>query len=363
MVQNNNKNNVHSMEYDSDYSDLSDMLNNTSGNTVMWDKFLDCLAQATESESSFMLITDLVHREKTRFLFNFNISEQQLKQYTDDLNRVDTFNYLLSNKPRQVFCNQLNPTTEESSFIDEAGFHYRLGFSIPCNSLHSLNLCINRKKPFSPKQQEHITSLLQSIIKPLENALRSELQQKIYSQILHKTQNHIDGYLIIDRNLNILFSESLSTTVIDKFHCINISNESIIFNNAHISDRLSFLIDNNTEASIHNQCETCLITLIPMSSLDNLYDWECFKEGFILTFTHDKKNNPILERLTSIHNLSKCEALCALDFMQTSSISEIAETSYRSEATIRNHIKHIMQKMEVHNQAALMKKLVTLAAL
>jgi len=94
-----------------------------------------------------------------------------------------------------------------------------------------------------------------------------------------------------------------------------------------------------------------------------LYDWECFKEGFILTFTHDKKNNPILDRLTSIHNLSRCEALCALDFMQTSSISEVAETSYRSEATIRNHIKHIMQKMEVHNQAALMKKLVTLAAL
>ncbi len=57
------------------------------------------------------------------------------------------------------------------------------------------------------------------------------------------------------------------------------------------------------------------------------------------------------------------KALCALDFLQTPSISEISESNFRSEATVRNHMKHIMQKMEVHNQAALMKKLITLAAL
>ncbi len=46
-----------------------------------------------------------------------------------------------------------------------------------------------------------------------------------------------------------------------------------------------------------------------------------------------------------------------MDFILTPSIAEIAENNFRSEDTIRNHIKHIMQKMDVHNQAALMKKL------
>jgi len=351
------------MEQQSNHSNLIETLRNAPGNTVIWDKFLARLAKLTKSDSCFILITNQTQREKTHFLFSFNIPKEQLKQYVNEFNRVDTFNYLLTKQPRQVFCNQPLIATEKCENIEVAGFQHRLGFAIPCNSHHSLNLCINRIQAFSLIEQQHITQLLQSIIKPLEDAIRADLQQKIYSQILNNTQNHIDGYLIIDSTLNILFADSLYTSVIDRFHCININADTISFHNPQIRQHLAFLIANNKVASIHNQCDTCLITLIPVSTLDNLYDWECFKEGFILTFTHDKTNNPIIERLTNIHNLSRCEALCALDFLQTPSIAEIAETSSRSEATIRNHIKHIMQKMEVHNQAALMKKLLTLAVL
>lgn len=339
------------------------MLSNASGSNVLWGKFFGRLTELTQCESSFILITNLTHREKTHFLFSFNVAEGQLHQYVNQFNRIDTFNYLLTKQPRQVFFNQSSLIIEKRNFIDKMGFQHRLGFAISCNSLHSLNLCINRKQPFSLAEQQQISQLLQSLIEPLEIAMRSELLQKIYSQIHNNTQNHIDGYVIIDRPLNILFVGSLYTAIIDKFHCIHINSDHITFNNPQIHERLSFLIDNNQTASIHNQCDSWLITLIPVACLDNLYDWECFKEGFILTFTHDKQNYPIIKRLTNIHKLSRCEALCALDFLQTPSISEVAESSFRSEATVRNHIKHIMQIMEVHYQAALMKKLITLAAL
>jgi len=41
----------------------------------------------------------------------------------------------------------------------------------------------------------------------------------------------------------------------------------------------------------------------------------------------------------------------------------LAYNTFRSQNTVRNHIKHIMIKMDVHNQAELMKKLITLASL
>ena len=49
--------------------------------------------------------------------------------------------------------------------------------------------------------------------------------------------------------------------------------------------------------------------------------------------------------------------------LSSHSIADIAEHNCCSQNTVRNHIKHIMQKMEVHNQTALMKKLITLAIL
>jgi len=114
---------------------------------------------------------------------------------------------------------------------------------------------------------------------------------------------------------------------------------------------------------IHNQCQSRQLALIPVASLDNLYQWECFKGGFILTFIFNKEKNPSLDRLINIHQLSRCEAICALHFMQTPSIAEIAENTHRSQETVRNHLKRSMQKMDVHNQAELMKKMIMLAAL
>ncbi|MCU7832899.1 MAG: LuxR C-terminal-related transcriptional regulator [gamma proteobacterium symbiont of Lucinoma myriamae] len=154
------------------------------------------------------------------------------------------------------------------------------------------------------------------------------------------------------------------SSFIGQLDCVTASENQLTVKNPAIKQQLLSLIENGDKAAaIQNQCTSCQITLIPISSLENLYQWECYKDGFILTFTHENKKNTAIERLEEIYQLSRCEAVCALHFMKTPSIHDIAINTYRSQETIRNHIKHTMQKMDVHNQAELMKKLITLTAI
>ncbi|MDD1622268.1 MAG: LuxR C-terminal-related transcriptional regulator, partial [Methylococcaceae bacterium] len=162
---------------------------------------------------------------------------------------------------------------------------------------------------------------------------------------------------------NIIFSDPIFTSIISQLDCVKISGSHFGMKNPAMEQQLLSLIENNRGAKIPNHCHACQIMLTPISSLKNLYQWECYKDGFILSFTHDKEKNPAIDRLTEIYHLSQCEAVCALNFMHTPSIPDIAANTYRSQETVRNHIKHAMQKMEVHSQAELMKKLITLASL
>ena len=115
--------------------------------------------------------------------------------------------------------------------------------------------------------------------------------------------------------------------------------------------------------TMQNPCAANSITVIPARALDNLYAWEFYKKGVVMTFTSEHEQSPALVRLMALYNLTKSEALCALHFIATPSISDIAVGTHRSTETVRNHIKSIMQKLDVHNQGALMKKLLAIAAL
>ena len=351
-----------------DAVDLNSILANAPGNALIWNRFLAELIQQLNCDSSVLLVTDLINRENTHFLFSVNISSEYQESYENELNRLDNFNYFISKNPKQVYSNQ----TLEVGYCEKKTNHfklpssqnYRFGVSIPCNHNHSLSLIVNRKQAFSEEEQQQFRQILQSIISPLEEALHGEQRYKINSQILHYMGDHFDGYIIIDRQLNILYSDPIYTPIISQLDCVIISENRFKMKNPVIEQQLLSLIENNQEAgSIHNQCHSCQITLIPISSLENLYKWECYKDGFILTFTHDKNRNPTLNRLTEIYQLSRCEAVCALHFMKTPSIPDVATNTYRSQETVRNHIKHTMQKMGVHNQAELMKKLITISAL
>ncbi|OQK17694.1 hypothetical protein AU255_07460 [Methyloprofundus sedimenti] len=351
-----------------DAIDLNSILANAPGNPLIWNYFLTELTRQLNCSSGVLLVTDLIKRENTHFLFSVNIPPAYQKKYENDLNRLDCFNYLISKSPKKIFFNQTlnNNHYQEISghFKLPANQKYRFGVSIPCNHNHALSLILNRKNAFSDEEQQYINRTLQSTIPALEKALHGEQRYKINSQILPYMGDHFDGYIIIDRYLNILFSDPVYTSIIGKLACVNISGDRFGMTPPAIEQQLLTLIDNNQGTdSIHNQCHVCQISLIPISSLENLYKWECFKDSFILVFTHSKDKNPALNRLSEIYQLSRCEALCALHFMKTPSIPDVATSTHRSQETVRNHIKHAMKKMDVHNQAELMKKLITLSAL
>ncbi len=356
------------MDAFSSYSDLNEILTNAPGNPFIWDKFLCRLAELSACRRSYLLMSDLIHKENTHFLFKFNLPEKLQKLTINNFNEADTFNNLMVKNPCQVICSQNSATHitaahADNDFHNPVNLQYHFGFSIPYNTHHTLTLCVNRSQPFSNEEQDQIRILLFSIIIPFQTAIKAELEHKIHSQILLHTHDHFDSYVIVNPSLNILFSDAVFSTVIGKFKCVTLKNKTIEFNESAITEQVFELMQQNEIASINHGTDMCQVTIIPVSALDNLYGWECFQDSYILAFTYNKENNPVVKRLINIHKLSKCEALCALDFMQTPSIIEIAENTCRSQDTIRNHIKHIMHKMNVHNQAALMKKLVSLTAL
>lgn len=344
--------------------DLYSILANAPGHPLIWSRFLHELRLVTGCDSIAMLITDLINAAATRFLFSTNIPIEYQYKYENSLNTLDIFNAFISKNPRSVFYNHsLNDEviTEIIPFNEQ---YHRFGLSIPCNHQYALSLLLNRKAEFSKAEQTRIHRILQNIEPSLDEAIHAEQRHKIHSQLRHYLGGNFDSYIIIDSQLNIIFSEPIFNSIIRQMDCLEISENRFGMRAAPIQQQLISLIKNNEGGKvIYNQCQSCLITFIPTHDLKNLYQWECYKDGFILAFTHEKDRNPMIDRLIEIHHLSKCEAICAVHFMNTPSIADIASSSFRSEATVRNHIKHAMQKMKVHSQAEFMKTLLTLTVL
>lgn len=349
-------------------TELTSLLLNASGNKLVWQRFLDQLALRLNCDSSALLVTDLDQPENTRFLFTANISKEHHERYEAELNSLDDFNHFISNNPLKVFCNQNLKTGRgkkiESKFIQAIGQDFRFGLSIPFNDSHSFSLLVSRKRVFNDLELHQFTKYLESIMPSVETAIYEEQRLKINSQLFNYTCVPFDGYIIVDRELNILFSNPEYPLFTCQLDCLSTSENLLSVKNPAVGKLLARMFENDDQnISKHDSCHSCQITLIRMSSLENLYPWESHKDGFIFMFSHDYKQNPVINRLEDIFRLSRCEAVCAFNFMNTPSIGEIASSTYRSKETIRNHIKRVMQKMGVHSQAELMKKLVMLSAL
>lgn len=356
------------MDQIDDPININALLARAPGNPILWHEFLGSLARRLNCDSAFMLVTDLLERENTRFLYSFNLPAEYRQLYENRLNRQDAFNHFISKNPRQVFCsNSLAPSYCDAMKLNmsaDDGLNYRFGTSLPCNHRHALSLFVNREKAFNQQEQRLGIEILRHILPLLDKSIQAEKCHKINSQLFHYLGARFDAYIIIDKDLNILFADPLYHDIINGLDCINIQGKKFGMNNPLIEKRLAELILNKRqEATIPNQCLNCMITLIPIESLENLYHWECHQNAFILTFTHDQYSETAIKRLTEIYALSKCEAICALHFLKTPSISDVAASTCRSQETVRNHLKRTMQKMDVHNQASLMKKLLALSSL
>ncbi len=348
--------------------ELDLILTNVPGKPLLWKRFLTELTRLLNCDSSFLLISDLSERGNTIFFSSAFISEEYQQQYENKLNKLDAFNYFVCKKPLTVFCNHSTDSDEintgDADFTAPEGQCYRFGVSIHCHQNYSLCLFVNRLQAFDEREKRQAERVIQTLLPSLEEAFFEEQRYKIESQLIYYFDNHFDSYVIIDKDLTVLFTDPVYSYMITQLDCVEINENRFIIKKTAVKQRLLSLIKRgNKVASIHSQCQNCQITLIPIAILKNLYHWECYKNGFIITFTHNKNNNRSLARLTEIYQLSHCEAACALDFMRTPSIQEVATNTFRSQETIRNHIKRTMQKMDVHNQAELMKKLLTLASL
>ncbi|MGR9117455.1 MAG: helix-turn-helix transcriptional regulator [Gammaproteobacteria bacterium] len=355
------------MDQISDAESLKLFLANAPGQPLVWERFLAELIRELNCDSSILLVTDLSDSSITHFLFSNQVNDEYRELYENRLNRLDSFNHFASKNPYRVFYNEtvegLAMLGPENDFVPPDNQHYRFGVSVPCNHKHALSLLVNRKTAFSVEEQDRANKILQSIVSPLEDAVHAEQRHKIDKQLRHQLGGHFDAYIIVDQKLNILFSDPILISIIAQMDCVRVSDKRFGMTHPGMEQQLLSLIENNQVVNIPNHCHSCRIVLTPIASLNNLYQWECFKDGYILTFTYNKEKNPVIDRLTDIYHLSRCEAVCAMHFMHTPSITEIAASTFRSQETVRNHIKHIMQKMEVHSQAELMKKLITLASL
>jgi len=356
------------MDQISDGAYLHAILANAPGHPQLWNRFLAALIKQLACDSCALLINNLLRSSSSRFLYCANIPIEYREQYENQLNKLDHFNRLICRNPLRVFYNQTPAETYQESVNDPAfscdGQNHRFGVAIPCNQNHALSLLLNYRSIAGHQQCQRIIATLKNTLPALEEAIHKDHRHKINSQLRHHLGTPFDSYVIVDQNLNILFSDPVYTAIISQFDCVNITENRFGLTSPIMDQRVRALMQNKQEAaSIHNQCHSCRLALIPINRLKNLYQWECFQEGFIIAFTHDGEKDPALARLMDIYRLSRCEAICALHFMKTPAIADIAASTYRSQETVRNHLKHVMRKMHVHSQAELMKTLISLAIL
>ncbi|MGR8953045.1 MAG: helix-turn-helix transcriptional regulator [Gammaproteobacteria bacterium] len=348
---------------------ILEILSKAPGNPVLWHLFLAELAGAMHCDSGFLSIADLGRDGGIHHLYRYNVAPEQELRFEHNLRKSGSFGACVTKKPYRVFC--FNPQ-RPSFYRDACGAepdwfqeHCRFGVSLPLNRRYAHCMVLNGGRPAAETELHECAHRLKALVPPLQNALQKEQWFSLYHQITLLTGKHVAAYIIVDQTLNVLFSDPVFNRIIADMDCVEIRGKRLAFSNPATEQRvLASMGGIGCETvTLPNPCASCDITVIPARALDNLYAWEFYKNGVALTFTSRHENSPTLVRLMVLYNLTKGEALCALQFIATPSIPDIAAGTHRSTETVRNHIKSIMQKLDVHNQGALMKKLLAIAAL
>jgi DNA-binding CsgD family transcriptional regulator len=346
---------------------ITEILSKAPGNPVLWHLFLAELSRAMQCDSSSLSIADLGLGGELHHLYHYNIVPEQQSCFEWNFHRTGSFDACVARQPYRVLCsNTLSgafPLNQgaESIMLEE---QCRFGVSLPLNDRYVYCLYLNSSRPAAAVSQGGM-HWLQALMPPLQSALQKEQWFSLYSQITLLTGKHVAAYLIIDHALNVLFSDPVFNRIIEDMKCAKVRGKRLAFLNKTAEERIVRLMAEGEcdTVTMQHPCASCEITVIPARALDNLYAWEFHKKGVVLAFTHGSENNPAEARLMALYHLTKGEAVCALHFIATPSIPDIAAASHRSTETVRNHIKSIMQKLDVHNQGALMKKLLAIAAL
>ena len=348
---------------------IMETLSKAPGNPVLWHLLLAELANAMLCDSGFLSIADLGRNGKVHHLYHYNVTPEQHSCFERNLCKADSFDASVTKQPYRVFCsntpNATFPRDDPGTVFNALGEHCRFGVSLPLNRRYTYCMVLDGSFPPAEPELQGCVHRLQALVPQLQLALQKEQWFSLYSQITLLTGKHVAAYIIVDRALNVLFSDPVFNRIIADMNCIEIRGKRLVFLNKTTEQRILALMAGIgcDTVTTQNQCDSCAITVIPARALDNLYAWEFYKKGVILAFANGHENSPALIRLMALYNLTKGEALCAVQFIATPSIPDIAASSHRSTETVRNHIKSIMQKLDVHNQGALMKKLLAIASM
>ncbi|MGZ8927918.1 MAG: helix-turn-helix transcriptional regulator [Methylobacter sp.] len=347
---------------------IKEILSKAPANPGLWQLFLAELADALQCDGCFLAIADLGNGGGVHNLYRYNMLQEQ-HCFESNLLSQESFVSSVAKHPYRVFSSAAPAGSldrnEGSPANITAEEQCRFGVAIPLNSRYAYCLVLTHSHPAPEPDLEAGVHQLQGWVPLLRSALQKEQWFSLYSQITLLTGRHVAAYIIVDRDLNVLFSDPVFNRIIGNMDCVEIRSKRLAFFNKITEERILALMSGMgcDSVTMQNRCASYDIMVIPARALDNLYTWEFYKKGVALTFTGSQENNPTLLRLMGLYNLTKGEALCALHFIATPSIPDIAAGTHRSTETVRNHIKSIMQKLGVHNQGALMKKLLAIAAL
>jgi DNA-binding CsgD family transcriptional regulator len=339
---------------------ISEILSKAPGNPVLWHLFLAELANTMQCDSGFLAIVDLERDGNIHFLSHYHTASEQRSYFEQNFRKTDSFDAHVARHPYQVFCSSQG----NDSIVESDERYCRFGVSLPLNSRYAYCLCLNSQRPSTEPVLPGCMQWLHALMPSLQSALHKEQWFSLYHQMTLRTGQHVAAYLIVDRGLNVLFSDPVFNRIIQDMDGVEIRGKRLVFNYRSTEDRVLALMEGGDCEFVRpqNPCASYDITVIPARALDNFYAWEFYQKGVVLTFTGGDENNPTLVRLMALYHLTKSEAACALQFISTPSIVDIASSNNRSPETVRNHLKSIMQKLDVHNQGALMKKLLTIAA-
>lgn len=348
---------------------IMEILSKAPGNPVLWQLFLAELTGAMQCDGGFLSIADHSLGGGFHHLYRHNITPEQLRGFEKNFRKAGSFYASVAQQPYRIFCSALADRIfrhdKDIPESDVIGKHYHFGVCLPLSKRYSHCMFLNGSRPTAETELQDLMQRLQALVSPMQNALQKEQWFCLYSQITLLTGKHVAAYIIVDRAMNVLFSDPVFNRIIADMGCIEMQGKRLAFLNKTTEQRILALvkgIDCDT-VTMQNPCASWDIMVIPARALNNLYAWEFYKKGVMPAFAGAHHNNPMLVRLMALYNLTKGEALYALQFIATPSISDIAAVTHRSTETVRNHIKSIMHKLDVHNQGALMKKLLAIATL
>jgi hypothetical protein len=234
--------------------------------------------------TSALAIADLGDGSGIHHLYRYNTPQEQ---YCFDRNLLNQGSFISSvvGHPYRVFCSHTPAGTSspnDGSLVNfTVEYHCRFGVAIPLNNRYTYCLILTNSHCASEPDLQVGVHQLHGWVPLLQSALQKEQWFSLYSQITLLTGRHVAAYIIVDRALNILFSDPVFNRIIWDMDCVEIWGKRLAFFNKNTEERILELMSGMgcDSVTMQNRCASYDIMVIPARAMDNLYAWEFYKKA------------------------------------------------------------------------------------